>query len=44
MFGWNIPGWIWITAAVVVGVMSTGSMVTYAKRHTLFTMGKSIFQ
>jgi hypothetical protein len=40
----NIPGWIWITAAVIIGVVTTGSMATYAKRHVLFTAGKSLFQ
>jgi len=39
----SIPGWIWILAAVILGVLSTGSLITYSKRHALFTMGKNLF-
>jgi len=39
----SIPGWIWILTAVILGVLSTGSLITYSKRHALFTMGKNLF-
>lgn len=38
-----IPTWVWIIAAVLLGVLSVGSIGVFAKRRTILDAARMLF-